>query len=63
MGRIAEIIASGKPPGFKGAKPDPTSPDVAIPRALKELEQTQPAAKIAREAGFSVNTLKKTWNI
>ena len=62
MGRIAEIIASGKAPGFKGSK-DPTSPDVAIPRALKQLEQTQSAGSIARQAGFSVKQLKKTWNI
>lgn len=63
MGRIAEILESGRAPGFKGVHKDPTSPDVSIPKALKQLEQTQSAGSIARQAGFSVKTLKKTWNI
>lgn len=63
MSRIQEIIESGKAPGFRGVHRDPGSPDVAIPKALKKLEQTQSAREIARGAGFSVNTLKKTWGI
>lgn len=61
--RIGEILESGKAPGFRGVHKDPTSPDVAIPKALKNLEQTQSARDIAKGAGFSVSTLKKTWNI
>lgn len=61
--KIAEILATGRAPGFKGGFKDPTSADQAIPAALKKLEQTHSAAKIARDAGFSINTLKKTWGI
>jgi hypothetical protein len=63
MSRLEEMLREGKPPGFKGSTKDPTSPDVAIPRALKKLEQTQSAGSIAKGAGFSVNTLKRTWGI
>lgn len=62
-GRLAEIIASGRPPGVAGQHADPGGPDAAIPRALKELEKTQSAREIARAAGFTVETLKKTWKV
>lgn len=42
---------------------DPQSADSAIPRALKELEKTSGADRIARDAGYSVNQLKETWKI
>lgn len=62
-GKLAEILSTGCAPGFKGGAKDPTSADQAIPRALKELEGKHSAAKIARDAGFSINTLKKTWGL
>ncbi len=62
-GKLKEIIASGRPPGFKGLAVDPQSPDAAIPRALKQMEQTQSARAIAKGAGWSVDTLKRTWKI
>jgi len=63
MSRLQEILREGKPPGFKGQAVDPQSPDAAIPRALKQMEQTQSAREISKGAGWSVNTLKKTWKI
>jgi hypothetical protein len=63
MGRLEEMLKLQQPPGFRGIHKDPGTPDVAIPRALKKLEQTQNARDIARGAGFSVNTLKKTWGL
>jgi len=57
------MLAAQKPPGFAGIRSDPQGPDMAIPRALRELEKTQSAREIARGAGWSVNTLKRTWKI
>lgn len=61
--KLAEILASGQPPGFAGVHPDPQGPDAAIPRALKQMEEKQSARDIARGAGWSVDTLKRTWNM
>ena len=68
MTRIAEILESGKPPGFKGASIDPECADAAVPRALKALEQTQGADSIVREMGWkptkrNISEIKKTWKI
>jgi len=60
---LLEILRTGKPPGFKGLAADPQSPDAAIPRALKQMEQTQSARAIAKGAGWSVNQLKETWKV
>lgn len=62
-GKLQEILRTGRPPGFKGGALDPQSPDAAIPRALKQMEQTQSAREIAKGAGWSVNTLKRTWKV
>ena len=43
-----------------GAK-DPTSADGSVPKALRDLEMTMPADQIAKQAGFSVETLKSVW--
>jgi hypothetical protein len=40
---------------------DPQSADVAVPRALKTLENQIGASRIAKESGFSVNQLKTAW--
>lgn len=42
---------------------DPTSADLAVPRAFRQLEEKHSASRIARDAGFSVSTLKRTWNM
>ncbi len=64
MSKIAEILESGRAPGFSGAHKDPQSADVAIPRALKQMEnQGHSARKIAKDAGYSINTLKRVWNV
>ena len=62
-GKLAEIIKTGKPPGFHQNVLDPQSADRAIPRALRELEQTHSARRIAKDAGWTVNQLKETWKV
>jgi hypothetical protein len=63
MNGLAEILRTGKAPGFNQKTLDPGHPRRAIPRALKELEQHETASRIARAAGFGVNKLKKVWKI
>lgn len=38
MGRLAEILSSGRAPGYAGIARDPGAPQQAIPRALREME-------------------------
>lgn len=47
---------------FTGRAKDPTSADVAVPRAFRELEQTMPREQIERQSGFSVGQIKKVWD-
>lgn len=68
MNRLNDILASGRAPGLVLKVPDPTSADVAVPRALKQLEQTQSADSIVREMGWkatrrNLKEIKKTWNL
>ena len=42
---------------------DPATADAAVPRALKQLEETMPADQIARQSGFSTKEMKRIWNI
>lgn len=63
MNRLKEIIVSGKPPGFGSHARDPECADVAVPRAFKQLEEQHSAQKIAKDAGYSVSTIKRTWGI
>ncbi len=58
MGKIQEIIDSGKAPGFDQKSKDEGWADKAVPRALKQLEGQIGAREIARQAGFSVNTFE-----
>lgn len=64
-GGLREICETGIVPGLSGsmAHKDPTCADLAIPRALRDLERTKSAKQIAREAGHSINTLRETWKI
>ncbi len=61
--RIEDIIRSGCAPGMNTKAKDPLSADVAVPKAFKQLEQTQSASKIAKEAGWSINTIRRTWGM
>lgn len=63
MGKLAEIIQSGQAPGYPQGLKSPQCADVAVPRAFKELEQTKSASAIAKQCGFSVNKIKKIWDI
>lgn len=42
---------------------DPSTADVAVPRALKQLEQTMTTSELARQTGFSVKEMKRIWKI
>lgn len=46
---------------FTGQAGDPGEAVRAVPRAFKELEESMPADRIARAAGFSVKTIKRAW--
>ena len=71
MGRLAEIIQTGRAPGFHSGSPDPTSADVAVPRAIREVfdigyrhKRGQPPLRteqVERQIGYSAKTLKQTW--
>lgn len=68
MGRLNEILESGRAPGFSGAAIDPTCADAAVPRALKEIEQTRDARSMVREMGWkptnhNISEIKKTWKL
>lgn len=63
MSKLAEILRTGQAPGFRTGATDPTLPEKAVPKAFRQLEQTQSASKIARDSGFSVKQIKKIWNI
>lgn len=47
---------------YTGRALDPTSADVAVPRAFRALEATMPRDRIEKQTGFSVRQLKRTWN-
>lgn len=61
--RLAEILRTGRAPGVNTKAGDPHVPAQAVPRAFKDLEQTVPASKIARDSGFSVRQIKRIWNM
>lgn len=62
-GGLDQIIRSGKAPGVSTKAADPGSPTASVPRALRQMEEKESARRIAKQAGFSVNELKRIWNI
>lgn len=62
-GKLAEILESGRAPGFAGIAVDERSPEKSVPRALKQIEATRSGNSIAKEMGFSVNHIKRIWGI
>jgi len=64
MGRIAEILASCVAPGFSGFSADPGCPQVAVPRALRRLEDefgSRSREMIGRGSQFSTKKLREIW--
>jgi len=64
MGRLVEIIASGRAPGFAGIARDPGCPQVAIPKALRQMEDSfgsRSKEMIQRGAQFSTKKLREIW--
>lgn len=41
---------------------DPSEPEQAVPRALRQMEEKMPAHEIVRESGFTVEQYKRIWN-
>lgn len=56
------ISRTARPKIGKGA-PDPSHADQAVPRALKELEQTTRTSDIERGSGFTAKQLKRIWGM
>lgn len=46
-----------------GFRTDPESADGTVPKAFKQLEESKHHSDIARETGFTVDQIKKTWAI
>jgi hypothetical protein len=46
-----------------GAAADPDDIDTRAARGFRQLEDTMPAREIARQSGFSVDHIRKTWNL
>ena len=61
-GRIKEIIESGQAPGFDTKRHSDRSPEEAVPRALKSLDNNA-VNKMVKESGFSVNHFKRVWRL
>lgn len=70
MNGIAEIIESGKAPGIHTGAPDPTSADVAVPKAIKAVFDIsyRHASKVPirneqvfKAIGYDEKTLRRTW--
>jgi hypothetical protein len=61
MSRLAEILKSGRAPGFNTKALDPGCPKVAVPRALRKLEEQIGTSATARACQYSVNRLKGVW--
>lgn len=43
--------------------PDPSHADQAVPRALREIEQTMGPGQLEHQTGFSKKQLRKIWKI
>ena len=64
MGHLAEIISRGIAPGFNTGAKDPGCPQVAVPRALRQLEDqlgSRSKEMFRRGAGFTRDRLKEIW--
>lgn len=57
------VSRTGRPRMSKGGLPDPSTADQAVPRALRQLENTMPTSEVTRQTGFSAKTLKRVWNM
>jgi hypothetical protein len=57
------ISRVGRPRVGRGGLPDPSHADQAVPRALRQLEQTMPSSEVERQTGFSAREMKRIWKI
>ena len=62
MGKLAEIIESGKAPGFDLKTKSERDPDRAVPRAFKQLSNRD-VTKFVKETGFTVDHVKRVWEM
>ena len=63
MSRLAEILATGRAPGFNLKQVDPSNVDMAMPRALKEMENKLGTSELIRRMDLPAKKLKKIWDI
>ena len=54
---------TGRPRIGNAGLPNPAHAAQAVPRALKEMENTMTTSEIERQTGFNHKQLKRTWNI
>lgn len=68
MNHLQDILESGCAPGFQQGAKHPTHAEMAIPRALREVEQQQGTDKLVRGMGWkpthrNINAIKKCWGM
>lgn len=62
MGKLSEILRLGKAPGMNTNAPSERDPDRTVPKAFKSLSGND-VKKFVRESGFSVDHVKRVWNM
>ena len=62
MGKLQEILSTGQAPGLNTNSPSDRDPDKAVPRAFKSLSNND-VNKFVKESGFSVNHVKRVWQM
>lgn len=68
MGKLADILISGRAPGVRLNAVDPGSVFAKVPKALKEIEngtrgqRPMSARDIAKHMGSNVGALKEVWS-
>lgn len=62
MGKLADILRTGKAPGFDTKTVSERDPDKAVPRAFKQLSGNQ-VRQFVRQSGFTVDHVKRTWQM
>lgn len=58
--QVPQRVAIG---GTSSSPTDPQSADAQVRKGFRDLETKMSAKEIAREGGFSVETIKQTWGI
>jgi hypothetical protein len=57
------VSRTGRPRMGRDGLADPSHADQAVPRALRELENTMPSSEVERQTGFSAKQMKRIWKM